>query len=255
MTWIPGWDSIASTGWWSGFYFWASIGCLIGLGASEIASHRYSDRRDQLVEDQRIAEKKQHDDEMARGQHDTALVKERAATLEREAADLNLKAEQLKRRVGPRNLSDQAREALIEDLKPLGPMKYDLAEPETLEPGSWLTFELVKIFTTLGWKFQSYEGPSPKKPLPFLLETTIFPNSGRTATPQYFVGVESGLVGARIEFDFRFEAGHKAQIALINCLVDSGIPPASGAEHSGSEMFALTQTPISDVLHIEIGSK
>jgi hypothetical protein len=49
MGWIPGWDSVASAGWWSGFYFWLGIVALIGLGAFEVASHRYSDRKDELL--------------------------------------------------------------------------------------------------------------------------------------------------------------------------------------------------------------
>jgi hypothetical protein len=55
MGWIPGWDSIAAASRWSGFYFWMSIGSLIGLGVFEIASHRYTDRHDELVEPGRYA--------------------------------------------------------------------------------------------------------------------------------------------------------------------------------------------------------
>lgn len=49
MTWWPGWDSIASTGWWSHFWFWFGIACLFALGASEIVSHVYGLRKDELV--------------------------------------------------------------------------------------------------------------------------------------------------------------------------------------------------------------
>jgi hypothetical protein len=69
MSWFPGWDSIAGTGWWSGFFFWASIVSLIGLGVGEVISHRYSERKDELVERQQLDEKKQHDEDMARVQH------------------------------------------------------------------------------------------------------------------------------------------------------------------------------------------
>jgi hypothetical protein len=58
MSLIPGWDSIAGAGWWSTFYFWASIISLIGLGTSEVASHRYSERKDELVGQQQLIEKK-----------------------------------------------------------------------------------------------------------------------------------------------------------------------------------------------------
>ena len=49
MSAIPGWDSVASSHWWSNFYFWASILALISLGVMEVVSHRYSERKDELA--------------------------------------------------------------------------------------------------------------------------------------------------------------------------------------------------------------
>lgn len=72
MSWIPGWDSVASAGWWSGVYFWLGIGALIALGAFEVASHRYSDRKDELAAAEQKATQKQHDEEMARLHLETA---------------------------------------------------------------------------------------------------------------------------------------------------------------------------------------
>jgi len=97
MSWIPGWDSIAGTGFWSGFYFWVSIGGLILLGIAEVASHRYADRREQLVDEQRIAEKKQHDDEIAH-------LHLQAAQLNKEAEELRHQNLELEHAVAPRML-------------------------------------------------------------------------------------------------------------------------------------------------------
>src|SRR6266478_667417 len=83
--WIPGWDSVAGAGWWSGLYFWASIVALIGLGAAEVASHRYSERKDELAGVEQEAAQRRHDEDMARVQYDSALANERAAQLEKEA--------------------------------------------------------------------------------------------------------------------------------------------------------------------------
>lgn len=199
--------------------------------------------------------------DIATANAEAARAHERAAGLEKEAASLALKAEQLRKRVAPRNLSDEVRNALIEALKPLGPIKYDLAQPEMLEFGSWLTHDLVKIFTSLGWEFQSYDGPLPKQPLPFLLETEIFKMGTRVSPfPQHFIGVESGLIGVRITFDSRFDAGWKASHALMHNLIDIGIPPAFPSNGRASDTFRFengqwVQTPISEVLHIEIGNK
>jgi hypothetical protein len=114
MSWIPGWESIQATGWWSGFFFWASIVSLIGLGISEVASHRFGERKDELVEIQQIAEKDRHDQDIARVQHDAALAIERAATSEKEAAKANeaaakarLEQEHLKQLVVWRSITDQ----------------------------------------------------------------------------------------------------------------------------------------------------
>jgi hypothetical protein len=87
VSWIPGWGSVAGAAWWSGFYFWASIGGLIALGIAEIASHRYSDRKDELAVVEQEAIQRRHDEEMARVQHDTAQTIERAAKLEKEATE------------------------------------------------------------------------------------------------------------------------------------------------------------------------
>jgi hypothetical protein len=87
MSWIPGWGSVAGAEWWSGFYFWLSISCLIGLGITEVASHRYGERKDELAAAEQAAKDKRHDEDVARLQHDTAQANERAAQLGREAAE------------------------------------------------------------------------------------------------------------------------------------------------------------------------
>ncbi len=92
MGWIPGWESVSAAGWWSGFFFWASIVSLIGLGISEVASHRYGERKDELVAIEQDAKDKRHDEDMTRVQHDAALAIERAAVLEKEAAKANEEA-------------------------------------------------------------------------------------------------------------------------------------------------------------------
>jgi len=103
MSWIPGWNSIGAAGWWSGFFFWASIGCLIGLGITEVASHRYSERKDDLAEIEQREIQRRHDDDMARVQHDTAQANERAAELAKEAARLSAEAEAAKAQIAEAN--------------------------------------------------------------------------------------------------------------------------------------------------------
>jgi hypothetical protein len=49
MNWLPGWDSIENTGWWSSFYFWVGTACLVGTLFSTVLNYFYSSHRDRLV--------------------------------------------------------------------------------------------------------------------------------------------------------------------------------------------------------------
>jgi hypothetical protein len=104
MTWWPGWDSIASTGYWSHFWFWLGIVCLFALGASEIVSHIYGLRKDELVaiaeraaSDQRNAET---DAAEARRKADVGVLQERLGTADK-------KVTELEKQQAPRRLTSQ----------------------------------------------------------------------------------------------------------------------------------------------------
>jgi len=49
MTWWPGWDSIADSGWWSQFWFWIGVVSLVLFGASQLASRLYGSREAELL--------------------------------------------------------------------------------------------------------------------------------------------------------------------------------------------------------------
>lgn len=163
VSWIPGWDTVASAGWWSGFYFWISIGCLIGLGIAEVASHRYGDRKDELTAIEETAKDKRHDEDMARVQHDTARATERAAQLEREAAAANERAAEIMKATAWRQFTpDQISELTAALTNQTG--KYVLAwianDPESLLlalqfnkvlesfPGKWDMVNSAKVYST-----------------------------------------------------------------------------------------------------------
>lgn len=92
MSWIPGWDSIAGTHWWENFYFWGSIVALILLGAAEVISHRYTERKDELTAIEQRDIQRQHDKDVAELHLQTSQADERAAKLEKEAAAANERA-------------------------------------------------------------------------------------------------------------------------------------------------------------------
>lgn len=119
MSWVPGWDSVASASWWSSLYFWLSIVALIGLGVFEVASHRYSDRKDELAAAEQKAIQRRHDDEMTRLHLETAKANENAEATRERAAQLEITLEQeraarlrLQRQSADRTIDDEQRAIL-----------------------------------------------------------------------------------------------------------------------------------------------
>lgn len=92
MTWWPGWDSIDSAGFWRDFYFWFGIGCLFALGISEVISHKYGERRDELVavrEAQNANEAKRKQDEAeTRRKTEVDRLQERLSNADKKVAAL-----------------------------------------------------------------------------------------------------------------------------------------------------------------------
>jgi hypothetical protein len=109
MSWIPGWDSITSAHGWSNFYFWAGISALLCLGIFEVISHRYTERKDELVAQQQTETQRHHDEEIARLHLETSQANERAAKL---ALDL----EKERQKMAPRPWTKEQFEA-IQSLK------------------------------------------------------------------------------------------------------------------------------------------
>jgi len=124
MSWIPGWESVTGARWWENFYFWASIGALILLGAAEIVSHRYTERKDELAAIEQTSTQRRHDEEMARLHAETEASKAEIAKANASAAEANARAEALRlqllieqQRRAPRTLTDEQKIAMINGLR------------------------------------------------------------------------------------------------------------------------------------------
>jgi hypothetical protein len=124
MSWIPGWDSIAAASWWSSFYFWAGIGALLALGISEVVSHRYSERKDELVSEQQVAADRAHGEEMARLHLETAQANERAAEANRTAEAERLARLKIEARLAWRVLNDEAKARVTASMKPFAGRQF-----------------------------------------------------------------------------------------------------------------------------------
>jgi len=113
MSLIPGWTSAAGAGLWSTIFFWAGIVALLFLGISEVISHRYGERKDELGSEQQVATEQRHDEEMARLHLETAKANERSAALEKDAAELKSSNLALERQIAPRQLKSEYIERLV----------------------------------------------------------------------------------------------------------------------------------------------
>jgi hypothetical protein len=250
MGWVPGWESIQATGWWSGFFFWASIVSLIGLGISEVASHRFAERKDELVERQQIVEKERHDTDIARVQHDAALAIERAAVLEKEAetarasiAAANARAAEASQKAAeaqlalekfraPRKLSSEQQTTIVGIISQFSGQKFDMAVNSGDPEAGFLLDTIESILTRAGWQQVDWKGGD-----------IVFSRPQRPV-----IGIIS-MVGvfAQMERD-KAQAFEAAAVMLMGSLNLEGI--ASKAE-AGSIAAAENK----DVMHIMVGKK
>ncbi len=144
MTWWPGWNSAETAGWWSGFYFWFGIGCLFLLGVSEVISHRYGLRKDELVataERARTIEQEQKD-----AQHATEVSEARA------------KIAELEHRQQPRHLTDEQKASLARLLKDKPSGFLSIFVQTTATDGDAYAAEIAGIFEGAGWRTQTDHG-------------------------------------------------------------------------------------------------
>jgi hypothetical protein len=159
MWWLPGWDSIASAGWWSHFWFWFGIACLVALAASEVVSHVYSLRKDDLVAaGERTAEQqRKNDSDAAEGRRraDVEAVQKKLSEADRKLAELE-----------PRRISPAQQGELIQALSPFAGQIVRLRAVNNKEPKD-LTADFVSILREAKWvhpeaiSYMMIAGPEP----------------------------------------------------------------------------------------------
>lgn len=147
----PGWDSITGANWWSNLFFWGSIIALIGLGICEIVSHRYGERKDELVAAQERTTNDRHEEEMARlhvqlenAKKETALADARLLAEQRLTASERTRLARLERAVLPRSIPADLYARLLSAIRGLGPV--NIAFVKKAEPRAF-AFELMRLFS------------------------------------------------------------------------------------------------------------
>lgn len=247
MGWIPGWESIQATGWWSGFFFWASIVSLIGLGISEVASHRYAERKDELVEVQQTADKKAHDDEIALLHLETAKANRDAESARAEIAEANARAAEANQKAKEaalelekfrtprvRQLETGSNiEILTKALSPFAGTKFDVGH-EKVGREQWdFLWVLEPVLIKAGWTHENWVGGE------------IFMKNGWPGGHIYGVANVSNV---SIEvFPDCPPALTAAALALTEALKSIGVDAAIGGFNNSS------QNP--DTVHILVGNK
>jgi hypothetical protein len=148
MIWLPGWNTVSGANWWEDFWFWVSIGALIGLGCAEVISHRYGIRRDELAAEERHKTDKSHDAAIAQ-------LHERAAKAEQKAAEANLAVAKL--RTGRIIAVDQI--ALLTTMASNFPgMKYDFSITGGADEPSKIRIQIDDALQAAKWIPEDWHG-------------------------------------------------------------------------------------------------
>lgn len=155
MSWIPGWQSAASAEWWSSFYFWVGIGFLILLAGSEVASHVYSLRKDELAAAAERQAATVRDAEQKRQQEAHQAELDAAVT---KAAQAQKEVEKLRAVAAPRVLTAEQQSILMEAARPFAGQKFQMFSPM----GDWearqFGMEIVSALETAGWDHNGANG-------------------------------------------------------------------------------------------------
>jgi hypothetical protein len=253
MAYIPGWDSITGAHWWSNFYFWASIIALILLGVTEVVSHRYGERKDELAAIEQSGAQRAHETEIATlhreearlsGQAETAKAQiavamervaaanERAATAEQKAAELNFLLEKMKTW---RTIENPT--LVADKLKVFSGTKFDAAIAENDTEITSLLDAIEGVLSAANWKEISWES-----------ESVMYTRSGKPS-----VGLR-GATGVNILVEPGSESALRpVAIVLEKALNDAGVPALTRVMAEG--ILSGTPTENLDAIHIVVGKK
>ncbi len=173
MTWWPGWDSIDGAGFWSQFWFWIGLTCLLALGASAVISHIYGLRKDELIS--------------AKMASLTARQAAEPQALQNQAEPSSPRAVAPREALPPKALTAEQQKILIAALSPFAGQKVRV---ETLAGGDEaLANDFVEIFRSAKWEVDP-GSPSPAIPTRLYgLQPTI--NRAGTIPPAFPVLVDT----------------------------------------------------------------
>lgn len=164
MTWWPGWDSISDSGWWSHFWFWFGIFCLFALGVSEVISHVYGLRKDDLIataDNARISQQDEKDRETeARRAAEADAFQLSLSEAKERAAEADKKLVDLQKQQAPRRLTEQQKETLKAALSPFHGQKITVQTILGDAECKQFLEDFVAVFDASGWDHNGGAGIS-----------------------------------------------------------------------------------------------
>jgi hypothetical protein len=161
MTWWPGWDSIASTGWWSHFWFWFGIACLFALGGAEVVSHIYGLRKDELVAAAERAATTQREADA-----DAAETRRKAEVdaLQKQLTDADKRVAELRAYQAQRHISPEQKAELIRRLSPFQGTKIWVVSLAGNDDSEEFRKDFEEVFAKANWEWSAAAGmlsPTP----------------------------------------------------------------------------------------------
>lgn len=144
MSWLPGWDSVEESGWWGNFHFWFGIVCLFLLCVTEVLSHLYGLRKDNLVSANEINVSDQHTKE-------TNAIRKQLEDAEQVATEAQQKIAKLQRQSEPRSISNDEKSALAVAISPFVGQKIVVFDLLGDTEGAALASGLIESIRRAGW--------------------------------------------------------------------------------------------------------
>jgi hypothetical protein len=148
MPWWPGWDSIESTDFWSTFYFWFGILCLLLLAIAEVVSHYYGQRHSELVTAVAGAA-------AVKGQQEQREADERHRA---EIAEMQRRLEETQRQQASRRLTPEQQKSLIATLSPFAGQKVSVVCILGDTEGQQFANDFISVFRSAKWDYGGGSG-------------------------------------------------------------------------------------------------
>jgi hypothetical protein len=154
MSWFPGWNSAADADWWNSFYFWLGIAFLVLLAISEVASHFYGLRKDELIADaDRIATIKREKEQQAT----ETRYQAQAAELKRRTEDAEQTLKRLQQDREPRSLTPEQQTELTNSMRAFRGQKSTATAVLNDDEGKALRDQIAASLVAAGW---DHDGPN-----------------------------------------------------------------------------------------------